>query len=672
MNIFKNLRISIKIGIIMAIILIVGFCTLWKVVDNKSTNIVSEIITNQMTDSVQSRKEIINNYVVSAEEYLKAFALSDEIRDVLIHEGEEKYQKKAQEYTVQFAAVKGIFEGLYVANTDTYTYAHISESGIGITNRTGERLLEFQKQVFVEDKFTNGGILKSPSSGEMCIAMYYPIFEKGECIGFVGAAVYASDLMESLTALQIAGLPDSEYIFLNVQTGEYLYNKDEALLCTPTEDAGCLEIINKLQQNNTIENGMLEYTDQDGVEQIIVYANIPERDWVFMVKDTEKNVYGMLNSMKNTTAVVCICIALIIITATSLVVNNIGRSLNRISKAIKKLGCMDLSKNDSLHKYMQNKDEIGIICNALDTTCNNLNIYIGEVGKQLGAMANGDFSINSKIEFEGEFKKLNQFMDEIQQALKNSFSEIKTVAGELMIGSRSVSDSASQLASVANESSVLVQEIDQNIDEIYNNVSVSAELAGTAKEESVTASDLVKASYDKMLELSTALSYIAQSSEAIEKISNTLESIAKQTNILALNAMVEAGRAGDAGKGFSVVANEIRLLAEQSSTASADSYNIIQETVSRIQEGMLYGEQASKYLEKVVAQTSTIERSVTQIAEETSEQNGKLMQIRDKLHDIERTVEVTAKMSEQSAAASVELDGQTKVMNENISMYKLS
>ena len=119
----------------------------------------------------------------------------------------------------------------------------------------------------------------------------------------------------------------------------------------------------------------------------------------------------------------------------------------------------------------------------------------------------------------------------------------------------------------------------------------------------------------KMAEMKESMDEIQRSSEEIEKIVKMIDDIAFQTNILALNAMVEASRAGDAGLGFGVVADEIRILATQSNEASINAYNLIQETQKSVETGIRIGEETSEYLAQVVTQTATIDSEVTKIAE---------------------------------------------------------
>lgn len=667
----KNVKIATKISILVTVVLLAGFLVLWKVVDQKSSSLVENQITNQMKDAVESRAYIINNYVETAEEYMIAFSKSDEVRNVLLHPEDEAYLKRGQQYTVDFANVKGVFEGLYIASPETYIYTHTSEGAIGITTREGEALKQLQDTMMKEEKITNLGIMKSPGTGNMCISMYYPLFEDGKCIGYVGSAVYARNLMESLKSLEVEGLPESEYVFLNANTGEYLYNENEELLCTVTEDIGYLKILDELKASDAKEVGMVEYIDENGVEQVVVYRNIPERNWVFALKDTKANVYSSLTGIKRTTAIVCIVTAIFIILVLLLILSNLGRQLKLISNSIEKLGEMDLDADKELSIHSGQKDEVGIICDALERTCTNLKQYIGEVDWQLSAMSEGDFRKESHAEFAGAFIKLQNSMKEIHHSLRNSFWEINTISSELVAGSQSVSDSSSSLAEAATRANVLISEIDEHVEEISKQLAESAEFALHAKEEANDATQIAENSREKMDELMKAMALIEESTKAIESISSNLEGIAKQTNILALNALVEANRAGDAGRGFSVVANEIRDLAEQSSKASLDAFELIKETVNSVEAGIRISSETAEYLEKVVSQTETIDVSVSKIAENTNVQNEKLQRINDRLQDISQTVETTAAMAEQSAAASVELDDQINALRENIKNYKV-
>ena len=145
MKFLANRKLATRIGIITTIITFIGMLLLWRIVSERVAVMVEKDITNQMIDAVESRASIINDYVASAEEYMEAFALGSEVRELLKDPLDPELLQKAQEYTEAFAAVKGTFEGLYIATPATYVLTHTSEGAIGITTRTGESLEEFQK-----------------------------------------------------------------------------------------------------------------------------------------------------------------------------------------------------------------------------------------------------------------------------------------------------------------------------------------------------------------------------------------------------------------------------------------------------------------------------------------------------------------------------------------------
>lgn len=262
MKFLANRKLATRISIITSAITCLGMLLLWFIVSSRVSSMVEDNITNQMIDAVESRASIINDYVASAEEYMTAFALSSEVQDLLADPENPALVQKGQKYTEDFAAVKGIFEGLYIGTPSTYILTHTSQGAIGITTREGDSLKEFQDTILAGPELTNLGIMKSPGTGSMIISMYYPLFEGKNCIGYVGAGVYASRLMDALLNLDIKGLPNTEYVFLNVENGTYLYHENEELLNTETTDIGYQEILKRIRTDGSTEAGTYSYREE--------------------------------------------------------------------------------------------------------------------------------------------------------------------------------------------------------------------------------------------------------------------------------------------------------------------------------------------------------------------------------------------------------------------------
>lgn len=220
-----------------------------------------------------------------------------------------------------------------------------------MTTRSGDSLTEFQDTILSRHQLTNLGIMESPGTGSMILSMYYPIFENERCVGYVGAGVYASHLMDSLLNLEIKGLPNSEYIFLNAETGVYLYHPDEVLLNTETTDNGFLKIISRIQKNQSTEVGTYSYTDENGEKQLAVYKYLKDRGWVFMVRASNAEVYKSVTQVRILVGALCAMVAVAVILVSVFILRRVGKELMVMENAIEYLGDLDLQADRDLEPF---------------------------------------------------------------------------------------------------------------------------------------------------------------------------------------------------------------------------------------------------------------------------------------------------------------------------------
>ena len=315
-------------------------------------------------------------------------------------------------------------------------------------------------------------------------------------------------------------------------------------------------------------------------------------------------------------------------------------------------------------------DEIGTICSALRATNLSLKSYINEIERILANMAEGKFVYDSDINFVGEFAAMEQSIRGICEAMHSTFEQIGTVSEQIANGSHSVSEGASELADAASDETRLIGEVHASLDDINKRVSQSSENAFDVKARAIKATDTVNSSNEKMQELLEIMRSISHYATEIVKINSTIEDIALQTNILALNASVEAARAGAAGKGFAVVAEEVRSLAAKSREASNSTAELIGRTVKTIESGTSSANAAAEMLSEVVLETSSISGSVSEIADVSEEQKTMLAEIVEKLGEVETVIGTTSATAENAAAASEELDGQVVVLKNNLERYR--
>lgn len=674
MKCLVNKKLATRIGIITTVITLVGMLLLWIIVSTNTASMVKSDITNQMTDAVESRAAIINEYVTSAEEYMTAFALGDEVRELLLNPEDLTVLEEAQQYTEEFASVKGIFEGLYIATPDTHVLTHTSKEAVGMVTRTGESLDIFQNTILAQQQLTNLGIMKSPGTGSMILSMYYPIFEDNTCIGYVGAGVYASHLMDALLNLDIKGLPDSEYVFLNVETGVYLYHQDESLLNTETTDSGYKDIIQQIQADGSIEASTYSYRDEEGVNQLVVYKYLKDRGWVFMVRDSATEVYSSVIKVRVVVGLLCAAMAVTIIFITLIILYREGKELMVVEHAIAHLGDLNLSADKDLEIFYGRSDEIGMIAQTTHHVCVCLRKTIDDVARILEEMAAGNLTVDvtkNESYYIGDFKVLSGSLKSIHANLMGVIRDISNVANQVDTSANQVSMGAQALFQGTREQAESVDGLVSNMTTITSQIQNSAVRCGNASNLVDKATGYAAEADTKMEQLIVSTKNIDKSSAQIVSIIKTIEDIAFQTNILALNASVEAARVGAAGKGFSVVADEVQNLATRSSEAVQNTNTLIKQSIKDVKTGTESTDLVVSAMQVINDCIQSIKLLMDEIETASVEQSQMIVLIENRIKEISEVVQANSSAAEESAEVSKGLSEQARTLNSLISRFHI-
>ncbi len=674
MKFLANKKLATRISIITTSITIIGMLLLWLIVSTNAASVVENDITNQMTDAVEARAAIINEYVTSAEEYMTAFALSSEVQELLLNPTNPELLNKAQRYTENFAEVKGIFEGLYIATPETYVLTHTSQGAIGITTRSGDSLNTFQNTILNQAKLTNLGIMKSPGTGSMIISMYYPIFENQQCIGYVGSGVFANHLMDSLLNLDIKGLPNSEYVFLNLENGVYLYHENEEMLNTQATDIGYQEIIQRIKADGSTQANTYFYKDEDGTKQMVVYKYLKDRGWVFMVRDNATEVYSAVTNVRIIVGLLCAIVAAAIILINLLILRREGRELMVVERAIDRLGDLNLSADHELESFYGRTDEIGMIAQTTHRVCACLRKTIDDVDRILGEIAKGNLAVNvaqNEDYYIGDFKTLYGSLQSIHANLVKVIRDISQVANQVDSSADRVSSGAQALSQGTMEQAVSVDGLVTNVTSITSQIQNSTIRCGNASELVTKATGYAAEADTKMSQLLTATQNIDKSSAQIVTIIKTIEDIAFQTNILALNASVEAVRAGAAGKGFSIVADEVRNLAAKSAKAVQNTNDLINRSIHDVKTGTDSTNLAVSAMQLINDCIQTIKTLMDEIADASVQQSEMIVLVENGIKEISTVVQTNSAAAERSAAVSKELSNQARTLNNLINRFQI-
>ena len=345
-------------------------------------------------------------------------------------------------------------------------------------------------------------------------------------------------------------------------------------------------------------------------------------------------------------------IFIIAIIVTSIIAKKMADPIKAASKRLIGLSHGNLSDKVEESKA---KDEIGDLTRALAETVQTLRSYINNISASLAELDKGNLKFDIDIDYVGDFAPIKESFQNTIYKLDNTFRNLNMSAKEVANGSEQMASGAMALAQGATEQASSVEELASTINEINSHVAKNAENAKqTSSQAQITVKEL-EAGKNHMTQMITAMNQINDSSSEISKIIKTIEDIAFQTNILALNATVEATRAGSAGKGFAVVADEVRNLANKSAEASKNTASLIESTIHSLQEGTDIANQTAESLDRIVLYSEESAKLLLEISKASQEQAAAISQVTQGIDQISSVVHTNSATSEESAATSEEL-----------------
>ncbi|MGF7145125.1 methyl-accepting chemotaxis protein [Anaerotaenia torta] len=491
----------------------------------------------------------------------------------------------------------------------------------------------------------------------------------GKLLGVATADIDLTELQKMIISLQVK---EGDKAFLLDPNGTYIADNDSSKLLKANivqESNASLAELGKAVLSQKQGTGSFE---ENGRKYLAWYTQIPESGWIVALASTEAQLFHEVDALANSLTILCAVLALLVSGALIFFVQ--GKVVKPLKNLVGVTGRIaDGDLNVTIDSRIHN--EIGVVFASIKRTSDRLHDYIdyiGEVSGVLDQIATGNLDYRLQLHYVGEFEKLKVSLERIRSSLSRTLSVINTAAVQVNTGASQVSNGAQSLAEGSAEQAATVSKLGTSVAQVTEQAQKNLENVKIALDSANQAGDGVIAGNERMKELTAAMSNINSASGQIVQITKTIEDIAFQTNILALNAAIEAARAGTAGKGFSVVADEVRNLAVKSAEAAKQTAQLIEDSVAAVVNGSRLTEQTAEILQNVLQMEKVANEGLCKIEQASSEQTNALEQIREGLAQVSSIVQNNAAASEENSAISEEMSSQAAILHKEVRKFKLS
>ena len=495
----------------------------------------------------------------------------------------------------------------------------------------------------------------SKTNGHLCLYYAVPFTnDSGRQIGILAAIVDATDFCRTMTTLTV-GKSSHPYV-ISRRSGKYVAHEDQKLveentLVADVSSEGFKPVLDRIMKGETAAE--VFFNEQQKKKYAVSYQPIEGTEWSAVCIAPYDDFYSGIKELLIAMLIMTV-LALIIAVAVGMVVVNLSiKPLKNVSDAITGIASGDADLTRRL-KATAN-DEIGEVVNGFNKFSEKLQTIIGDVKTSKDElMVAGENLSTSTQDTASSITEIIANIDSMKRQIEGQNQSVNQTAGavtEIASNIESLGRMVETQSSGVTQASAAVEEMIGNISSVNLSMDKMAHSFSDLRSNSQVGIDKQKAVNDRIEQIETQ-------SQMLQEANVAIANIASQTNLLAMNAAIEAAHAGEAGKGFAVVADEIRKLSETSTAQSKTIGNQLTNIKESIGEVVSASSEASLAFETVSRKLEETDALVMQIKSAMEEQNEGSKQITEALHNMQdSTLEV------KNASSEME-EGNKMILNE--------
>ncbi len=602
----NSIKSKMIIIISILILILIGGSSI--IIFNQASNIMQQTIYDSATNSAKQNAEIISQWLEGIEIQIEDYANTEMVKSM----------NWAKQESFLSHVKSPHLESILI--TDINGHGKVLRGGsVDISDRS-----YFKKVINTES--TSISIPQvSKITGNNVIVVASPIFdENNNMLGIIGGTAKSEYLQKHIEKMKIKGygygwIIDDKMITVAHPDEKYIGNKDIL-----NGSARLYKLAQKMAEGNT---SIGQYTYND-IDKQLAYAPLEINGWSIAMTANTSNVLSDLNSIKNISLWVGIIGVLIGIIITYFISNYIAKPINAATEHAEILAKGDFTR-DIPGDFLSRNDEIGRLAGSFQKMTKNIRGMISQVREISNQVA------SSSEELSASGDQVGEAATEVSSAIQNVALGAEEQSAQIDETSDNISSLIKQITEVGDTSNLMnesANDVMNSIKKGNNSINISVEKVNNVKNDSI--------------EVANTIHSLGNLSEKIGNIVEIINGISDQTNLLALNAAIEAARAGEAGRGFSVVADEIRELAEESSNSTKKIGDLIIQIQDTVSEAVV----------KMEGSTDVVNQSVEAI-EETGQSFNEINVLSGKLLDLisnisARSQEMYANSSEVSNAVN--------------------